>query len=64
MFVPLTVTTESRISAVVPPGVTVRLRGTSGSVRPDVTVTGEVAAAVAARTAVAEAEATFLLVAV
>jgi hypothetical protein len=52
------------MSAVVPPGVIVRLRGTSGSVRPEVTVTIEVAAFVAAITAVVEALATFLLVAV
>lgn len=60
MLVPLTVTNESRMSAVVPPGVTVRLRGTSGSVRPDVTVTTVVAALVAAITAVVEAVAIFL----
>jgi hypothetical protein len=52
------------MSAVVPPGVTVRLRGTSGSVSPVVTVLTEVAAAVAASTAVAEAVATFFDVSV
>lgn len=61
---PLTVTEESRIREVVPPPVTVKLRGTSGLVIPVVTVTGEVAAAVAAKTAVVEAVAIFFEVSV
>jgi len=63
-LVPVTVTYESSISAAVPPGVTERARGTSGSVSPDVTVVTVVAPAVAAKTAVAEAAFTSLLVSV
>lgn len=61
---PLTVTSESKIREVVPPPVTVKLRGTSGFVIPEVTVTGAVPAAVAARTAVVEAVAIFFEVSV
>lgn len=60
MLYPLTVTTESRIREVVPPGVTIKALGTSGWVIPAVTVTGEVAALVAAKIAVEVPAATFL----
>jgi len=63
-LVPVTVTCESRMSAAVPPGVTESARGTSGSVRPVVTVVTVVAPAVAANTAVAEAAFTSLEVSV
>jgi hypothetical protein len=59
-LVPFTVTNESIIWAVVPPPVTVRFLGTSGSVIPLVAVTIVVAPLVAAKTAVVEAVATFL----